>query len=148
MTHVEWRHPELDPANPGIGDAVTQLFEGRNQMRLEIFVREDLQNRVDARREGFDGPVRVRIAFQSLSKKLIGKYFPTEFQDCFRKTETQSKTGAELARRLEEIDKIFSSSDFPVLVIEDFQGTGLNGPVNSLIPVKDASHPLYHPTNA
>jgi hypothetical protein len=89
MTDINWHHPELDPADPGIGDAAAQLFEGRRQMRLEIFVREDLQNRVDARRDGYQGPVRVKMSLQALPAHLISKYFPQAFQDWYCQTETQ-----------------------------------------------------------
>ena len=117
-------------------------------MRLEIFVREDLQNRVDARQDDHEGPIRVRMTFQALPAHLISKYFPVEFQDWYRRTETQALNPEDKVRRTQEIEGIFSSSEFPVLVIEDFQSTGLNGPINSFIPEKDSDSPLYHPTNA
>lgn len=148
MTGLVWRQSELGPADLGAGDAAAQLFEGRRQMRLEIFVREDLQNRVDARREGYDGPVQVRIRFQSLPSALIAKYFPKDFQSWFIRTETQDLNSEESERRQAEIKDLFSAQEFPVLIIEDFHSTGLNGPINSYIPVKDVDSPLYHSTNA
>lgn len=125
-----------------------QLFEGRRQMRLEIFVREDLQNRVDARRDGYQEPVRVRISLKTLPANLISKYFPQTFQDWYCQTETQGLSADEKTRRIEEIEALFSSDEFRVLVIEDFECTGLNGPINSFIPEKDPTNPLYHATNA
>jgi hypothetical protein len=148
MAALEWKHTELKASDPGNGDAVAQLFDGRKQMRTEIFVREDLQNRVDARRDDFEGPVRVTIAFKTLPSKLIRKYFPIEFQEFYLRSETQSLKPEDKDRRTEEINNLFLSDEFPVLVIEDFYTTGLNGPINSLMPVKDSKSPLYHPTNA
>lgn len=66
MPEFSWKWIELGPGNPEIGDAAAQLFEGRRQMRLEIFVREDLQNRVDARKDESGPPVRARISFALL----------------------------------------------------------------------------------
>lgn len=148
MIELPWKRIELGPGNPGIGDAAAQLFEGRRQMRLEIFVREDLQNRVDARKDESGPPVRVRISLQTLPAKLIRKYFPDHFQDWYRRTETHLLKGEDATRREAEIDALFESAEFPVLVIEDFESTGLNGPINSKIPVKDESDPLYHSTNS
>ncbi len=148
MTTLVWRRPELNPADPGVGDAAAQLFEGRRQMRPEIFVREDLQNRVDAKLENHDGPVRVRVKFQALPAALIKKYFPKDFQVTLIRTETQDLNSGETERRTAEIEALFASEEFPVLVIEDFLSTGLNGPVNSSIPEKNEDSPLYHPTNA
>lgn len=148
MAELTWRRTELEPGNPGIGDAAAQLFEGRKQMRLEIFVREDLQNRVDARRDGSTDPVQVQITLKPLPAILIRKYFPADFQEWYRRTETQNMNAGEKARRVEEIDRTFASSEFPVLVIEDFGSTGLNGPVNSKIPEKNRDSTLFHTTNA
>ncbi len=71
MASLAWKQPELDPADPGVGDAAVQLFEGLGQMRLEIHVREDLQNLVDARQEDHEGPIRARITFQALRRRCL-----------------------------------------------------------------------------
>ena len=60
MASLEWKQPELDPADPGVGDAAVQLFEGWGQMRLEILV--------DARQEDHEGPIHARITFQTLRR--------------------------------------------------------------------------------
>lgn len=148
MDNFKWKRPKLEQGNPGFGEAATQLFHGKRQMPLDTFVREDLQNRVDAKCDAVDGPVRVKIHFQTLPANVIAKYFPTDFQEFFRRTECQSLHGDDKTRRLAQIDKIFSSKEFPVLVIEDFYSTGLSGPINSQIPENDPENPLYHPTNA
>ena len=46
MSQLEWTRTELGPADLGAGTAVLQLFEGKKQINLDTFVREDLQNRV------------------------------------------------------------------------------------------------------
>jgi hypothetical protein len=93
--------------------------------------------------------VRVRVAFQVLPAALITRYFPADFREWYRRSETEALDNEEeKIRRLEQIEQIFSSSEFPVLVIEDFESTGLNGPVNSVIPEKNSESSLYHLTNA
>ena len=99
MSVLSWLPPELNPANPGAGSAAAQLFEGKKQIRLEIFVREDLQNRVDAKRPEHKGPVHVRIVRQSLPAKLMSRYYPEEFREWFKDSETQGMTPAEEERR-------------------------------------------------
>lgn len=148
MKHIEWKRTELNPGDPGSGSAAAQLFEGKKQMRLEIFVREDLQNRVDARRADQKGPVHVRIVRQSLPMKLVDRYFPPQFQAWFVESELVGLKAAEAERRRKAINAVFGRREMEVLVIEDFGGTGLNGPVNSRIVAPDGDDPLHHDTNA
>ncbi len=142
-----WRVPLLDPADPGSGNAPAQLFTGKKSIPLEIFVREDLQNRVDARLSD-DAPSRVTIRRYELPGALIAKYFPDPFWKDFITNETVDLDPEKAASRRLEIDRLSSRRTLPVLVIEDRGTTGLNGPVNSRIPVKHEGDPLYHATNA
>jgi hypothetical protein len=142
-----WRVPELDPADPGAGASTARLFEGRRDLPIHILVREDLQNRVDARAPGTQ-TAKVRISRYELPQKLIARYFPEQFQQDLKATEVIDMEPDRAARRQAELDQLFARPTFPVLVIEDFGTTGLNGPVNSRMPEKNPELPLYHPTNA
>jgi hypothetical protein len=148
MQAIQWKRTLLSPEQLGGGDAVGQLFEGKHQIRAEIFVREDLQNRVDARIEGLERPVEVFITFLTLKKTLFSKYFPDDFRSWYLQNEISTLTGDERNRRTEQIQELFSAKEFPVLLIEDFNTSGLNGPINSRIPIKTEGDPLYHATNA
>ena len=118
MTGLEWKCPVLDPADPGSGGVAVQLFHGKKDMPLDIFVREDLQNRVDARRRKHEEPVRVRIDLRQLPGALIEKYFPEPYQATLKESEAQGLTNQEdRERRVRELDDLFGSDTFPVLVI-------------------------------
>ncbi|WP_417851503.1 hypothetical protein [Thalassoglobus sp.] len=145
MTDLSWKRIELGPGNLGIGDAAAQLFEDRRQMRLEIFVREDLQNRVDARKDEFGPPVRVRISLQTLSAKLIEKYFPGTFQDWYSCTKAQICNVDDATRGNQQIDGLFAFDESPVLVTRDFEGTGLNEPINDIASVMPLSCEMVQP---
>ncbi len=147
ITPMLWRVPQLDPADPGSGNATAQLFTGKKSIPLEIFVREDLQNRVDARLSD-EKPARVRIHRRELPGALIAKYFPDHFWKSITASETGDLEAERVAARLSQIEKLRRSQTLPVLVIEDRGTTGLNGPVNSKMPVKQVGLPLYHATNA
>src|SRR5687768_7404912 len=56
-----WQCPPRDGGDPGGGNIVANLFGGKNSVRVDVFVREDLQNRVDACSKQNEGPVNVRI---------------------------------------------------------------------------------------
>jgi len=148
MPQFKWNQPELAPDDMGMGAIAQQLFEGKKQIPADIFVREDLQNRVDARVEESNDPVRVSIVQRSLPGHLIQKYFPDAFQDFLIRTSTMAQQEEESERTRKKLMDIFQSTEFPVLIIEDFNTTGLNGPVNSHIPESNVKSPLFHPTNA
>lgn len=144
---MKWEVPISDGADPGAGASVAQLFEGQRSIRVDIFCREDLQNRVDAKANG-NKSVSVRYSWRTLNPALITKYFPKEFQDRLVLTETSHLDPDQRAPREGEIRALFAGSNLPVLIIEDFGTTGLNGPVNKKTPVKDPKSPLYHQTNS
>jgi hypothetical protein len=145
---MKWTRPKLDRDDPGSGSSTSQLFEGKKSVKAEIFVREDLQNRVDAVLPDHQGPVTVRIQRRALPHVLIEKYFPTDFQEELIASEVQGLKAKEKSRREKHLRSLFKSKELPVLVVEDFGTTGLNGPINSRIAVKEPDDPLYHPTNA
>ena len=149
MSELCWQRPRMDQNDPGAGGAAGHAFGSKSHVRVESFVREDLQNRVDAIRDDHDGPVRCVIRWLGLPKRLISKYFPEQFQDeLVESTLSQVANPVDREVREKKIRGLFASTSFHVLVIEDFGTTGLNGPVNSKIPVKEEGKPLYHPTNA
>lgn len=148
MARLKWIRPKLSADDPGAGGSTKQLFEGKNSVGSAIFVREDLQNRVDARREDVSGPVEVTIRKVALPSSLIRKYLPPSFQEGFIQTETQALAPDKAAAKAKKIKALFKARELPVLLIEDFGTTGLNGPINSKIPVKNSGDARYHPTNA
>ena len=148
MSELQWQRPRTDKNDPGAGGAANYAFGSKNSLRVDAFVREDLQNRVDARRDDHQGPVRCVIRKASLPKKLIAKYFPEQFQGELIESLKQIPNPKERDQRRQKIEELFGSASLPVLIIEDFGTTGLNGPVNRKIPEKVEGEPLYHPTNA
>jgi len=145
----KWHCPATDGGNPaGGGDVVSNLFGGKRSCNIDTFCREDNQNHVDALDEDNHKLVDVRIHDESISREVFEIYFPQEFQRHFRSSELSRLTGDDRSRRENEIDELFESNKVPILVIEDFNTIGLNGPVNSKNPQKIEGEPFYHPHNA
>lgn len=144
-----WKRSELGGNEIGGGGSTSQLFGGRRSIPTTTFVREDMQNHVDALVEGGER-VRVVISFATLGKKILEKYFPEEFQNfCIRAVENcPGKSPDERQEWKTKAEDTFGNSVLPVLLIEDFGTTGLNGPVNTRIPEQKKGQPLFHPTNA
>lgn len=128
---IAWHYPEIPASTPGGGNNVKSLFGGKQSVEAPIFVREDLQNRVDARPEGSSEPVVVKYTFRTLSRECVEKYFPADFVDHVIDAELSRTEDSQKEQRKTELEELFDAVEVPVLIIEDYNTTGLNGPLNS-----------------
>jgi len=148
MTFV-WQVEEKGGGDPGGRNVVSSLFGGKDSVRIDTFVREDLQNHHDAlNRDEPETRVRVVIRFMDISRETFERYFPQEFQHRFRESELKGLPESDRLRRADEIDTLFGATNIPFLIIEDFGTIGLCGPVNTKIVQKTEGHPLFHKHNA
>jgi len=53
--------------------------------------------------------------------------------------------GADATRRFEEIDALFESFVFPVLVLEDLESTSLNGLINGIASAVPTDREMVQP---
>ena len=145
---IKWLCPERDGGSQGGGNIVSNLFGGKQSIRVDIFVREDLQNRVDAKDPKQSNPVTVKMTFKELPKSLIRYYFPKAFQEHVQDSELRRLEGNRKSKRQKELQELFNKPKLPVLIIEDFNTIGLNGPVNTKFAEREKKSPYYHPDNA
>ena len=140
---LEWNIPEYSKGYQGSGNTVGSLFDGKEDVEAKTFIREVGQNPGDARIKSNNDPARLVIRSIQIPHKDVKKYFTKKYWEHVRLavcaqsglTEEQKKV------RSEQIDKLSKSSNVPVLILEDYNCHGLNGPVNTKIAVVDEIDP-------
>lgn len=113
---AKWFYPETQPFQVQGRDLSEDNFAQEERSGLEILIREALQNPIDARDPSSSEPVKVRINVlkpEEYDGAYLSKLFDKEYSDRLVSSQTE-KLPADL-------------KDQPVLVLEDFGTTGLEG---------------------
>jgi hypothetical protein len=128
---MEWKFDKITPQTTKVDPAHLEFFRSEAlEDTVSALVREDIQNRLDAKAAGAAGPVRVRYYLSDEATHV-----PADQTQRWLKG-----LGPHLnaPQSLEEIgsDPINLSKPMPFLVIEDFNTTGLQGdPLETSDPV-------------
>lgn len=108
---------------------------GSNGAGIETFLdnipmsltREVLQNSIDAHQKGLDAPVRVEFKFETIqAKEILGEN--ELINDILSKAERfwKEKNNADTLHYLETFKSVLTSETIDMLVISDYNTTGLN----------------------
>ena len=108
---------------------------GSNGAGIETFLdnipmsltREVLQNSIDAHQKGLDAPVRVEFKFETIqAKEILGEN--ELINDILPKAERfwKEKNNADTLHYLETFKSVLTSETIDMLVISDYNTTGLN----------------------
>ncbi len=125
MSEISWRFPKLDNgAEQGINDGGIATFKGSEL--YSNLAREICQNSLDAKQEGKDTVV-VEFKIEKLKKtdypSLTG--LDSIFSEC--KDYWQNRMDTKLERFIKEADDKLNSNYVDMLVISDYNTTGLSG---------------------
>lgn len=119
---MEWKFDAITPQTTKVDPAHLEFFRSEAlEDMVSALVREDIQNRLDARLAGNADPVRVRYYLSDSSNHL-----PADHAKCWLKG---LESHLNSPHSLEEIgsEPINFSRPMPYLTIEDFNTTGLRG---------------------
>ena len=125
MSEISWRFPKLDNgAEQGINDGGIATFKGSEL--YSNLAREICQNSLDAKQEGKDTVV-VEFKIEKLKKtdypSLTG--LDSIFSEC--KDYWQNRMDTKLERFIKEAEDKLNSNYVDMLVISDYNTTGLSG---------------------
>lgn len=119
---MEWKFDEITRQTTKVDPAHLEFFRSEALSdAVSALVREDIQNRLDAKKKGVIEPVRVRYYISGEGQQLD----PKDAAQWLRGLEPHLNA----PKTLEELssDPLQLQVPMPFLVIEDFNTTGLNG---------------------
>lgn len=128
---MEWKFAEIRKEDTKVDPSHLEFFrsEALNDS-VSALIREDIQNRLDAKRRKVEGPVRVRY-WIGTSEAAVKRTSAAQWLKGLNKHINAEKSLEEL--NSEEIDL---DRPMPYLLIEDFNTTGLRGdPMRTTDPI-------------
>jgi hypothetical protein len=131
---MEWKFEEITPQTTKVDPSHLEFFSNEALGdTVQALVREDIQNKLDAKQKGFDGPVRVRYHFSGRKDWLLEEQKAEWMKGLYEHLNAENC--------LEELNLLVVKAQTPLhfLVIEDFNTTGLRGnPLTTMDPVGEA----------
>ena len=145
MPEPRWRFAEMPPAAINENPVQGEFFTAASDLP-ERFVREAIQNSLDAKDETRDGPVRVRFAFSEtpLPATAAGRYVEGIRAHLEGVAQIQPGTALGQTRPMDELTAVREAldlldRDMSSLVVEDFGTTGLTGRVDANEPLEEGN---------
>lgn len=146
MPDPRWRFARMPPAAINENPVQGEFFTAASDLP-ERFVREAIQNSLDARPDNTSDPVRVRFAFsqQPLPLAEAGRYLDGIEPHLTATTEAPDNAVADQPLAMDEWvaardARELLGSDMPYLAVEDFGTTGLAGDIRANSALEKGNH--------
>jgi len=134
LAEARWRWAET-PDNINTDLAISAHFS----RELDALLREGIQNGGDGRRPDAQGPVHVTVTLRKVSKETLSKYCGNELRNRLERIVDEGRPGEIKRTALQAI----VNEDIYVLVMEDFNTTGLLGSTDSMVVAPDENFTLF-----
>ena len=128
-SEIGWEFPSNGCGEaPGDNNGAMDTFAGQ---KLSAMVREVIQNSLDAKPEDSDLPVRLAFSLHDLGPEQISGFheLSRHVEACENMVKEQGLSHVEAVYRKSK-ESLRANAPIPVLVISDYNTTGLVGPLN------------------